>query len=189
MEIVFQLEPVHFNVYQQEVARRTSTRERTEKVPLVQRLSGLLIWLLVVVLITTAELVITRVKGGVPNYPEQLLGFFAGAAAVLVVSWEQARRASQAVLRPDVQVARERRLVLAPDGLRISGNGFETLYRWGDIKEATTHRDAVIVWTAPDLGVVVPRSAFANEADMKAFAETIRSRIVGAKLPQARPFP
>lgn len=189
MEVVYQLEPAHFTAYQNEAARRLSMADTTRKAPAVHKARGPLAALLVIVVLTTIEVAITRLKGGPPNYPEQFFGFLVGAGALAAITWEQARRAASAVVRPDMQASRERRLAVTAEGLKASGPTFETLYRWPVFKEVAVHGPVIVAWIEPDFGVMVPAKAFASDSDRTAFVEAVRSRIVTAKLPQAGALP
>jgi hypothetical protein len=50
------------------------------------------------------------------------------------------------------------------------------------------HETVVVLWLEPGMGVVVPRSAFANAAAEADFVDRVRALVVEAKLPRAGTF-
>jgi hypothetical protein len=121
-------------------------------------------------------------------YVEFLFGLLLGIGLVTGGLWFRYRKVHRQAVRPGGPTLSEHHLKLGGDGLRTSSPFFENICRWHAIEEATVHETVVVLWLEPGMGVVVPRSAFANTAAEADFVDRVRALVVEAKLPRAGTF-
>jgi hypothetical protein len=95
------------------------------------------------------------------------------AGVYLMTIWQAPRVAARSMQGHPGQHGR-RRYFVEPDAFRIENEFFETRIRWVGVTAVEEEGDHIIVHTGPQLGYVVPRRAFADEAARARFVDAAR---------------
>lgn len=187
-ELTYTLEASHIAAYQRLASERASNSRGAE--PRGFDAAG--IWLAaaiaVAVVVVMAGLLLPLLTGRSFSYLEFFLGLFIGFGVIAAALWVQYTTVRRQAVRPDGPTLSEHRLRLAGDGLRTSSQFFENTCRWHAIEDATVHETVVVLWLEPGMGVVVPRSAFADQGQESDFVARVRALVAEAKLPRAGTF-
>lgn len=113
-----------------------------------------------------------------------LIALLSGAITTLLLQWLMARRIAarhrNLSLREGGSYLGPRTFTLDADGLRIEGAHGMTLTRWPVIVEVSETAQTLLLWTDPGAAIMVPKDAFASDADRAAFVALVEARIGGA---------
>ncbi len=187
-ELTYTLDASHIAAYQKLASERASNSGLAEP----RGIDATGIWFAaafaVAVLLVAASLVLPLLTGRPFSYLEFFLGLLIGFGLVAGALWVQYTKVRRQAVRPDGPTLSEHRLRLGGDGLRTSSPYFENTCRWHAIEDATVYETVVVLWLEPGMGVVVPRSAFADQGQESEFVARVRALVAEAKLPRAGTF-
>ena len=113
---------------------------------------------------------------------EMAAGFLLGVAFLLASIWLNYYRMRGVLLKPNGPGLSLHTLILEPQRLRIAGSHFDHVFHWPVFEELTELKTILVLWIEPGQGLVIPRSAFADEAGVTAFADEVRGHITNARL-------
>lgn len=107
-------------------------------------------------------------------------GYILGVAFMFASIWLNYYRQRGVLLKPNGPGLSPHTLILEPQRLRIAGPHFDHVFQWPVFEELTVLKTILVLWIEPGQGLIIPRSAFASEAEAKAFAATLRANIANA---------
>lgn len=187
-ELSYTLDASHIAAYQRLASERASNSGHDKTRAFDSAGELLAAGVAVAVPLAALDLLLPFATGRPFAYLEFLLGLLLGVGLVTGGLWLRYRKVRRQAVRPGGPTLSEHRLKLAGDGLRTSSPFFENTCRWHAIEEATVHKTVVVLWLEPGMGVVVPRSAFADATAEADFVDRVRALVVEAKLPRAGTF-
>lgn len=110
-----------------------------------------------------------------------LLALLAGVLATfglqVLIARSIAARQHRTMLREDGSYLGPRTFTLDAEGVRIEGAHGMTLTRWPVIMDMTQGAETLLLWTDPGAAIMVPKDAFANEAERAGFVAFAEARI------------
>jgi small-conductance mechanosensitive channel len=83
------------------------------------------------------------------------------------------------VAEQDALFAGEQSVTLDDTGLSVDGTRFRSFFAWDTVRGLVEEDRLVIVLLTASNGVVVPASAFANDAEKSAFVAMVKARAAG----------
>lgn len=105
-----------------------------------------------------------------------LIGFFSAILAQWIHYFANIHKAAS----PDGPTFSAHKMTLGDDSIVATSPKAEAHYRWSIFRELTTTTHIHVLWYEPGAGIVIPRSAFADEAADQAFCTYARERIAAA---------
>lgn len=177
MELRYQLTPENVSAYQYAVRSRVAaTLTRTggwwKHVVL-----GLAFGLALVAAVVAIAIAIQHVTHRRFAEPEMAAGFFLGVAFMFTSIWLNYFRQRGVLMKPNGPGLSPHTLTVVPQGLRIAGSSFEHAFQWPIFEELTELKTILVLWIEPGQGLVIPRTAFADDAAVKAFVQEITGHI------------
>ena len=115
-------------------------------------------------------------------FEELAIGFFTGVTFVFAATWLNYFRQRRLLVKPSGPTLSLHHLSLEEAGLRIATDKIETSSRWSLFDEITAYKNIFVLWIEPGQGIVVPKSAFADEAGVSAFLSAVSVYITNAKV-------
>ena len=115
--------------------------------------------------------------------PEEMFaGFFLGLTALFAATWLNYFHQRRSLVKPSGPTYSRHHAIVDERGLGISTDKIETSSRWSLFDEITAYKNIFVLWTEPGQGIVVPKSAFADEAGVSAFLSAVSVYITNAKV-------
>lgn len=110
-----------------------------------------------------------------------LIALLTGVVSMFLLQWLVARsiaaRQLASALREGGSYLGPRTFTLDAEGVRIEGAHGMTLTRWPVIVDVTQGAETLLLWTDPGAAIMVPRDAFADDAERAAFVAFVEARI------------
>ena len=134
-------------------------------------------WLILVIVSCLAIVAIIQIEGHEPDDLSVFAGFILGVVAMWAIWMQRAVTMRKFWLRDDGPTLAVHHTVAGETGLHLSTASFESICRWPAVLDLTEHQDILVVWIEAFHGFVIPRSAFSNEAEERAFLGFARKKI------------
>ena len=121
---------------------------------------------------------LSRWTGSPADYASAFVGFLAGCAMVFAALWHRAFEVRRLLTQPTIPSLLFYRVVVDSEQLQFTHPRADTVLRWPFVQDITQKQDMFILWIEPGAGFIIPRSAFADDASVRAFLDFARERIV-----------
>ena len=119
---------------------------------------------------------------GLPFEPiSALIGLWVGVLLITATSVLRLRGFKAVMYRHDGGTLSPHQAVIDATQLRFSSANAQTVVRWPLLMDVTETKDIIVLWTEPCQGLVIPRSALADEITAQAFCAFARDRIAAIK--------
>ena len=109
------------------------------------------------------------------------IGALAGIAAVVALWCFHSRALQKAMYRPDSPSLSPQHGTINETQLHFSAVGADSTFQWALMTGVAERGDIIVLWIDTCQGVVIPRSAFSDEATAMAFCDFARERIAAAR--------
>jgi hypothetical protein len=182
MQLHYQLTPQDLAAYQYAVRDRVDARAKLDGSTKRHAVEALLLTVAILAVALACVSAWPAAAGREFELVESIIGFFTGVLFALAAIWLNFFQQRRSIVKPDGPTLSPHTLAIEADGLRISGTHLEHTFAWPIFEDLTELQSILVLWLEPAQGLIVPRSAFANDREAASFAEEIRGHIARARL-------
>jgi hypothetical protein len=186
-QIIYRLEPRHLRDYHFAIRDRLS-RSSARGAPRSEWQRGLLFGLACAALYFGLVWLWPRMTGVEVGIAELVTGLVLGMAMAVGAMWWQYEEQRRLIVKPGGPSLAEHALAIDGAGVAITGQNFESRYKWSIFEDASRYSDILVLWIEPGAGIIVPRAALGGIAAEDAFLAEVKARAAEAKLPRSGTF-
>jgi hypothetical protein len=111
---------------------------------------------------------------------ELFLGLGLGMIFFVAVNWLNYYIRRRVLVKPDGPTLSQHSMTIEQGGLHVITPFDDALHRWPLFESVSRYKGIIVLWIEPGMGIVVPRTAFADEAAAAAFVGAASRHIASA---------
>jgi hypothetical protein len=177
----YQLEPRHIASYQFAVRARLLKASRGPWWS-ARWLQSLPVFAAIAFSFLAADAVVFAVRHTHLDLASAWIGWLIGFFSAILTQWIHYFANRRQSVSPDGPTLSGHKMTFSDDGIVVTTSKAEAHYRWDIFREHTSRDDLHILWYEPGSGIIIPRSAFPDQAADQAFCTYVRKHIAAAAI-------